>query len=632
MVDNRTSGGFPHAMAQAAMLAVLLAAGFLVYSNTFHVPFYFDDIGYITRDTAIRITSLTPENLISAAVNGKPKHRLIPNATFALNYYFGRYHVFGYHVVNLVIHLACGLILFFLFKYTLILAYGGAMRAPPAYGKNEPDPAWPAFFAALIWLVHPLNTQAVTYVVQRMTSLEALFYFLSMLLYVRGRMNGAATGRQWGTGAVLYYAGAAASGLLAVISKENAATLPLFIFLYEWFFFQDMDTAWIKKRLAWIGVAAVVFGGIALFYLGENPFARILSSYTYRDFTLPQRVMTEWRVVVLYISLLFFPASSRLTLDYDYPLSMSLLHPPTTILCLCAWIAIFAVAFYTARRYRLVSFCIFWYMGNLLIESSVVGIEIIYEHRNYLPSAMISLLFVYLVYGRIRARRAAVIFLCIVAALCAFSTFRRNRVWSDRVAFWSDNAIKSPHKFRPHNDLGAALYDAGKYKAAIHQYRLALQLKPNNPDALNNMGNALAAIGNLDQSAAFYQRATDVAPGYIKAMTNLGSTLYKLGRFAGAADVLEKAVSADSMSLEARVNLGAVMIRLGRIKDAEKQLLAAVRIAPSNAAAVNNLGTVYVYEKRFSDARAAFQKALELNPGYASASNNLARLRRLTGR
>ncbi|NOY69678.1 MAG: tetratricopeptide repeat protein [Deltaproteobacteria bacterium] len=631
MAEKRTSGGVPHGIIQAAMLAFLLTAGFLVYSNTFHVPFYFDDNGYITSDTAIRITSLTPESLISAAVNGKPRHRLIPNLTFALNYYFGRYHVFGYHVVNLLIHLACGLILFFLFKYTLILTYGGTGRDPSAFGNNTIDAIWPAFFAALVWLVHPLNSQAVTYVVQRMTSLVALFYFLSMLLYVTGRMK-ARSGRPWGMGVILCYAGAAASGLLAVISKENAATLPLFIFLYEWFFFQDLDTEWIKKRLLWIGAAAVLFGGIAFFYLGENPFHRILSSYAHRDFTLAQRVMTEWRVVVWYISLIFFPAPSRLTLDYDYPLSFSLFSPPTTIFCLVAWIAILVAALHSARRNRLISFCLFWYMGNLLIESSVVGIEIIYEHRNYLPSAMVFLLFTYLVYGWIKTRRAAAVFLCIIAALCGVWTFQRNRVWTDRVALWQDNSIKSPAKFRPHNDLGVALYDSGKYKAAIRQYQLALQLKPNNLDALNNMGNALAAIGNIEQSVAFYKKATDLAPGYIKAMTNLGSTLYKLGRFAEAAGVLEKAVLADSMSLEARVNLGAVFMRMNRIKDAEKHLLAAVRIAPHNAEAFNNLGTVYVYEKRFSDAKAAFQKALELSPGYASAKNNIERLKRLTWR
>ena len=616
---------------RAAMLVLLVISGFIAYSNTFHVPFYFDDVGYITRDPAIRVTKLSVENLFSAAVHGRPKHRLIPNLTFALNYYFGRYHVFGYHVVNLVIHLACGLILFFLFKYTLILACGTAKGGGGACSNYEFDPLWPVFFASLFWVLHPLNTQAVTYIVQRMTSIEALFYFLSMLFYIKGRMIAGSAGKTSHLRAAVFFAGSALSGLFAVVSKENAATLPFFIFLYEWFFFQDMDPAWIKKSLALICVVALVFIVIVFFYMGENPFHRIINSYAHRDFTLIQRVMTEWRVVVYYISLIFFPAPSRLTLDYDYPLSLSLIHPPTTILCLIAWIAIFIAALYAAKRNRLISFCLFWYMGNLLIESSVVGIEIIFEHRNYLPSAMVFLLFVYLAYTRIKARRTIGICLGLIAVLCGIWTYQRNRVWSDRVAFWSDNAIKSPHKFRPHNDLGAALYDAGKYEAAIGQYRQALAIKPDDPDALNNMGNAFSAIGRFEEAIAFYKKTIDVYPGYGKAMTNLGSVLYKLGRFDEAAHVLEKALAADNMNLEAHVNLGAVLLRMGRIRDAEKEFLAATHIAPHNAEAFNNLGIVYVYEKRFSDGAAAFKKALALAPGYASAKNNLKRLRKLTG-
>lgn len=615
---------------RAFYILTIIIAGVLVYSNTFHVPFYYDDYTYIKSNPHLRVTHLNFESLKHAALDGLPRHRPIPKLSFALNYYFNQYHVFGYHLLNLVIHLLIGLLLFFFIRYTVSLSYTGS--SPPEAGRREDnpgtgriDPDIIAFFATLIWLVHPINIPAVTYIVQRMTSLVALFYLLSMVMYVKGRMTARAADRH---PAVLffYFAACIIAGALALASKENAATLPIFIFLYEWFFFQNLSIRWVKRHLAWIGIAVVVFGVIALLYLGENPLHRIQIGYAHRDFTMPQRVMTEWRVVVYYISLLFYPNPSRLSLDHHYPLSHSLFSPATTILSLIALLAIAAAAVYTAKKDRLIAFCLLWYLGNLIIESSIIPIEIIYNHRNYLPAMMISLFVVIMVYRLIRDRRFAIGVLCLLVSITAYWTYCRNAVWNNRLAFWSHEVQMSPEKFRPHSNYGVALYDAGDIDGAIQQYIAALKIHPNDADVLNNLGNALMKENNFDLAIQYFSKALDISPRYVKARSNLATALIAQNHLAEAVGQLKKVLAIDPNNLEAHVNLGAALARMNKLEEAVAHYKAAIRIDPSCAEAYNNMGTLMVLQHQYKKAMTLYEQALEVNPGYKDAQENLNRL------
>jgi protein O-mannosyl-transferase len=385
---KRWKGVLRHLLA----LGLIAAVAGAVYSNTLHVPFVFDDKMNIVDNPFVLIKVLSWERLWQLVTNPfEGSLRLFAYLTFALNYYFGDLDPFGFHLVNLFVHIAAGCLV-----YTLVLLTLNLPSLRERYGAISFKAA---LFTGLLFVAHPVQTQAVTYIVQRMASMAALFYLLAMVLYVKGRQ---APGR----GRFAWYAGVFVAWVLGLLSKENVAILPLFIVLYEYYFIQDMKLTPERSRAVWIllGVVALAaVAGVALF--GKKYFIELVEGYKIRDFTLGERLLTQSRVVLYYLSLLVFPHPSRLNLDYDFPVSHSLIDPPTTLIALLAIAALLALSVWKAKEYRLLSFSILWYFGNLAIESSIFPLEMVYEHRLYLPSVGPFLLFsVALIVGLERAR------------------------------------------------------------------------------------------------------------------------------------------------------------------------------------------------------------------------------------
>jgi len=352
----------------AAAFLVLFAM--LVYAGTLNAPFVFDDLPNITKSPHIRMTEITPDSIISGT-RGPSPFRPVAYLSFAINYYFNRYDTRSYHLINIGVHTTLALLLFLIAGHTLQLASLDRGIIPEA--------------TALTWLIHPLHIQSVTYTVQRINSMATLFFMLGLYLYIRARL----AQRNPDAGRIktgLLFSGCAASGVLALFTKEIAATLPICIFLYEWFFFQDLDRPWKGKKTKWIILGSGVFIVLIALYLKADPIDRILSSYITKSFTPAERLLTEPLVVIYYLSLLFFPHPARLNIDYDFPLSTSLTDPAVTGLGLLAVTALILAALYRPKQHKLLSFAILWFLGNLVIESSIIGLAIIFEHRTYLPS------------------------------------------------------------------------------------------------------------------------------------------------------------------------------------------------------------------------------------------------------
>jgi protein O-mannosyl-transferase len=453
---------------------------FLLYANALDGPFVFDDRGNILHNQNIRIQKLTWEGLRKAASDSLCSNRPVANISFAANYYchqctrLGLYVGYrqAYRLVNILIHIATGILLYLLIKTVLNL---------PATDFRPEASGLVAFSAVLIWLVHPLHTQAVVYIVQRMAGLASMFYALAFLIYIKARLAKSKKAK-WAL-----FAGCALSGVLAVGSKEIAATLPFFILLFEWFFFQDLSRDWLKRRALLVTGGLILFALAAFAYLGDDPLGRILSGYNSRDFTLIQRVLTEFSVVIYYVSLLFLPHPFRLNLDYHFPLSSSLVNPVTTLLAMGAVFGLIGLASYLAKKNRLIAFAIFWFLGNLVIESSVISLEIIFEHRNYLPSMFVSLLAVVLISRFVKSKLLRISVLCAFVLTFAVWTNERNNIWSDGVALWQDCVEKSPAKARPHTNLGNALRRRGKPEKAVKHYAQALEIEPGYDKALLGM-------------------------------------------------------------------------------------------------------------------------------------------------
>ena len=599
------------AIQRLSILLLFIIVGSLIYSNSLKVPFYFDDTLRIEENPHIRLTKLSLKKIVNAAFNEvSSKKRPVGNITFALNYYFHQYKLKGYHIVNITIHLLSGIFLYLFIKNTLSI---------PWLTSKYDHPEAIAFFAALLWLVHPLHTQSVTYIIQRLNSMAAMFYMLSFWLYVKGRLA-PENAKRWP-----WYAGSALAGILALGSKENAAMLPLFIFLYEWYFFQDLNRDWLKRHLKYAFGVVILFSLIALIYLGTNPFEKLksLNDYAHHEFTLTERVLTQSRVVIYYLSLLAYPHPSRLNLDYDFTLSHSLIDPVTTLLSLCIIFGLIGLAVYTAKKERLLSFCILWFFGNLVIESSVIPLAIIFEHRTYLPSMLVSLLAVTLGYRYIKYKWSGVALVLVAAIVFSFWTYQRNNIWRDPVALWCDCVKKSPQKSRPHNNLGAALDEQDRTEEAIEHYLQALRIKPDNEKAHNNLGNALEKQGHAEEAVEHYLQALRIKPDFEKALNNLGTALEKQGRTEEAVEHYLQALRIKPDYEKAHYNLGIALDKQGRSEEAIDHYLQALRIKPDFEKAHYNLGIALGKQGYTEEAIDHYLQALRIKPDYVDAHYNL---------
>jgi hypothetical protein len=354
-------------------VGLIIGLAWVVYSNTFYVPFQFDDRPNIIHHPYVQIKVLTWDRMEQLVRNTyKESIRFFSLFTFVLNYYFGGFNVYGYHLVNLIIHMTSGISLYWFLRLTFNLP-----SLKEQYGSISYKVA---LFTCLIFISHPIQTQSVTYIVQRMASMGGMFYLLSMALYVKGRLS-------FGHARYFYFGGMALTYFLGVFSKENVAILPLFIFIYEFYFFQNLTVNVKGKRVLLIligSIGLILLAGLILW--GKRYFDVIVEGYKIRNFTLEERVLTQFRVVLYYITLLIYPHPSRLNLDYDFPISKTILDPPSTLISILTIAGLIGYSIWVAKKRPVLSFFILWYFGNLVIESSIFPLEMVFEHRLYLPA------------------------------------------------------------------------------------------------------------------------------------------------------------------------------------------------------------------------------------------------------
>ncbi len=650
-MPRKVKSGIGHLL----IIVVLATAAVALYVPTLDYPFAFDDFVNIKNNRNLRISRLGVEELHDAATQAVNATRPVSMISFALNYYFSGYEVRSYRMTNIVIHAVNGILIYLLCFLTLNLVNGHAARKAqerdesrlcsddeqsigmssgrcPLSTRNPPSrhlstesrsplssrTALIAFVAALVWVVHPVQTQSVIYIVQRMNSLAVLFYLCSLSLYILGRTR-SKTASRW-----LCFGAALATGVLALGSKEIAFTLPVIIVLYEWYFFQKLNPGWWARSAKYVAPVLVVMGALAWLRLSKNPFAMIVATYDKRDFTLGERLLTQFRVVVHYISLLFFPDPERLNLDYDFPVSSSFFSPVSTVLCLALLLALLGVAVYVARAHPLLSFCILWFYINLAIESSVIALEMVFEHRLYLPSVMLILAAIVVVErfapvsGRGKLAGAAIL----VGLLC-LGTSLRSRVWRDPITLWSDCVGKSPNKARPNNDLGLYLSQAGRLDEAVTYLRKSLEIRPNYYLAHNNVATALREQDKIDEAIEHFSEALRIKPEFFEAHLNLGNLLAMNNRLTDGIAHLRRAGDLEPGDPLARLALGNALTDAGELDAAIAAYNEALRLQPSYLDAHMGLGNALAAAERKAEAAEQYRLILQRDPNNRIAHNNL---------
>ncbi len=549
-------------------IAIISLAGLcaIAYHNSLGASFHFDDFTNIVKNSAVHVESLSAGSIWKASLDNWVRNRPLLNATWALNYALGGLDVRGYHLVNIAVHLANGILL-----YGLILITLAGPAAPPLY-REARHPI--ALCAAALWLVNPIQTQAVTYIVQRAASMCALFFLASLISYARSRGMARPAGR------AIWITSAALCGAAAVATKEIGVILVAFIPLYEIYFpaAGSQDRGAIRRLFPGAALVCVVvlLCAAILWQKGLDRLivAKVMDMYAVRPFTLTERILTQPRVMLFYAGLFFFPHPSRLNIDHDFPTSTGLLHPPQTAAALGILAAVVVAAALGARRYRFLSFALIWYLGTQLIESSVVPLEMVFEHRAYLPSMGLALVvaigWVWVreaMARRVGPRRAGWTAWAACAVAVAFlvaGTVRRNFDWHDEQALWSDAAAKSPGKARPWNNLGRSLEEEGELEKAIRHYRKAIAIDLRFVKAYLNLGNAFFRMGRHAEAADAYRTAVRIDAGSAGAAESLGQALLAGGDFRGASAALEHAVALAPGSGRAHLYLGKAEFALAK--------------------------------------------------------------------
>jgi tetratricopeptide (TPR) repeat protein len=631
------------------LLLLLIGLTLIGYFHTFNAPFHFDDSINISDNPYIRVVHLSAEKLYNAAFKSIAPNRPVANITLALNYYAGQYNTFGYHLVNILIHLINGILIFFFIRVTLRINKGFSYLKDFEHSDltNTANYDIPSFLVALIWMVHPLQIESVTYIVQRMNSLAAMFYLLSLLLYIKGRLNQmAAAGlsdknltpskHTW-----LYFAASMIAWILGLGTKEITVTLPLVAFLYEWYFFQQTDTAWFKKSLKYIVAILVVIIAIGWLYIvrhpmyiGKNPISWLMAAYEIRNFTLPERLWTELRIVILYIGLLLYPNPNKLQFDYDFPISHGLFNPMTTFYSLLLIIALIFIAIALVRKNRLISFFILWFFITLSVESTFIPLELVFLHRTYLPSIGFIFIFVSLILYLVaaipdKASKTAnlqnvilwFIFTPIVALLI-FATYQRNEVWRDETSFWKHELALSPNKTRPHLGMGHCYEDSGQFDKALSEYETGLKLNPLYPETYINAGNIYSRKKMYDKAILYYTTAIRLVPNYGGAFNDLGNAYAGMRKMKDAATAFQKAIKFDPSLDEPHINLGNVYAETGNIDNAIHEYRIAEELNPNDGLVHKMLGRFYTEKNMIAEAGRHLEKAVQLVPNDADARVN----------
>ncbi len=632
-------GPSPGLKAKVTAAAVLLIAGtaIIIYSNTLSVPFVFDDLFVITNNPYTHsLSNLWPPG----------GARYLGYVTFALNYAGGGLHVAGYHIVNIAIHIINGILVYTLVLYIFMTpVMKGFLK-----GGDKAPALYIALLSALIFTVHPVNTQGVNYITQRFTSLATLFYLLSIVLFLKWRISEGKERR------AAFYALSLLAAIAAQKTKEISFTLPFMIVFFEFVFFPAHGGFNCKKRALFLApfllclliiplslfgqaLAGMVFGAGGTPGVGGGGGLSAAVPLDLKEIPLYNYLITQLRVVVTYLRLIILPVGQNL--DYDYPVFQSFWNP-AVFLSFLLNIVIISSGVYIFLRSRagknpyllIISSGLFWFYTALAVEAVAPLRDVINEHRLYLPGIGIYTAFsaaVLYAFSRARERfhlkistmAAAVIIACITVLPLAAAAYGRNMVWRDIIVLYEDIVQKSPGKARAHNNLGVEYAKRGALDRAVKEFRATLDLDPALRDTSKNLAKALMQEGLIDKAAEEYRRFLETSPGDIDARASLAEIYYKKGLLSAAATEYRMILAKNPGRIKARNNLANIFLLQGRLDRAVKEYGVVLSLKPDHVETLYNMAITL--EKKGDTARAAayYRRFIEVAPPeYSSAKED----------
>jgi protein O-mannosyl-transferase len=603
-------------------LSILFSIIIIIYSNTFYCSWHFDDYHNILLNPKVKLTNLSYESITDtfyATHNagqylGKKLYRPLSFLTLGLNWYYGKDDVFGYHIVNITFHILTAFFLYF----TILQLF----NTPNLKNKYNDNRQFIALLSAVLWAINPIQVQAVTYIVQRMAAMAAMFYIISIFFYVKARLE------NYNAKAMLFFLIAFISFLCGLGSKENAALLPAALILVEFIFFQDMHNPKTKKMFAAIILAAlicIIISGVLLFFT-DNNLESILKGYDKRPFTLSERLLTEPRIVLYYISQIFYPIPSRFSVEHQFTLSTSLFHPWTTIPSIIFITLLICFSILSIRKYPVLSFAILFYFLNHSIESTFISLELCFEHRNYLPSFFlflpVAIGFKQVIdYYEYRKRAMYVIIISSMVILVSgigVGTYVRNMAWATEKTLWEDALQKAPDSNRVYHNLGWGYYERIKnYDKAMELYRKALDLRKHNewgkPWALNNIANLYYIKGDYENASKAWAEALSISDDSDMLRYRLALSQARNNETEIALNTLSPLFSKNSFPFESHNLKGLILLKNGRLLDALQCFKTCLKLKPNDININTSLGICFYRLGNYSKAKLYLNNALVYN-------------------
>ncbi len=568
------------AIANWLQIVILTVATVLVYGHTLDVPFYLDDFSSIVDNPVIYDTETVAELWKYASL------RIVGYSTFLANFKLHHFDVVGYHIVNIVFHLLAGISVFFLTK--------GLLSTPVLQKSEKTDySGWLPLLVAALFLIHPMQTQGVTYIVQRLTSMTALFYISSLAAYVYGRLSENLFRRFLLIFLAIFFF------VLAFFTKQNCVTLPMVIIVLEVTFFPS-DTKKTVSVVTGLTLLGILCWLVTAKYLGLKllPFETIdrMTRET-TTITRGQYCITQVNVIWTYIRMFFLPVG--LHLDHDIAL-VSQVTQPRVILGVLGHILLLGSGLAFFRRSPIFAFAIFFYYLTHLVESTIIPIrDLLFEHRAYLPNFGLCLLTgSFLLLFLPKHFNKWIIVILTSALLLGLGTvaWSRNQIWRDPIALWRDSAEAAPGKARPWNELGKHLVSAGRLDEAIIIFtdtatrgakKEGYKGHELEEEASVNLMMALAQRGKpkmaLEVADDFLRRNNARPINRSKMFTNKGNILFQQRQLAEAEQSYRQALNTFPKNITPLNNLGILLMATGRLDEAEQTFIRVLTMDPDFA-------------------------------------------------
>ncbi len=562
---------------------LIIILSLLAYSNSFKTSFHHDDFHTIVRNPFVKEPSKIPQfftkhQMVSGIYSEvSSSYRPLWMVSFALNHSMGGLNVFGYHVVNFFLHIFCCILVYFITLYIFRFA-------DPPTEANSFRYQLVALFAALVFGLHPVQTESVTYITGRSSSMVALFFLASFLSYMQYSLNKS----------IRYLILSSLAYACALMVKETAITLLAIVVLFNFMFLHGRT---LKNRF----LSLLPYFLLTVLYLITRIYLFGSLQYSAQPVrSLHDNLLSQTRAWIHYLGTLILPLN--LNVDYDFPVSHSIMEGQV-ILSIFLLAALSLLIWKLSKSNRLVGFFALWFAITLLPTNSVVAIEdLVCDRWLYLSSVgyavLLALAAEWVFQKRIktvgRPGKIIFFFFCsLVIELYGVSTLLRNFDWTNQRTLWEDAVAKSPGKARPYVGLGLALLLENRLEEAAQKFQQAIAFDPRAGQAYLNLGYVYSLQGNLDKAIGLYQEAIPLNPKLLPEVYN---------------------------------NLGIAYLKLRRMEKSEEYLRKAIEIRPHNAAPHYNLALYFEERGDINRAISYQEKAQKLDPDYSLPYEALSRL------